>query len=619
MSVAALLITAGFSKGETRAALRAFEHGKLPEEEAVGRGDRYVDQIWRNTRAAPRNDPRDDPGYLEDQDQRAAAEASRAPGRKHAAPPPLTSWPEPVDCFIDLGGAAAIATVDEVPPPLWRFVADTAERMGVATSSVALSAITTCSSVIDEQWHIQPKRYDWEWLETAILWALLVGPPSTGKTPIIRACTRPLERLEWDAQKAHAKALAAWKVEHRKWEDAKKEAKKTRTKGDPDVDNGRDDEPQRPRRDRYIVESFTMESLQDVLRDDEQAKFSCPAGKVLCRQQEMSGLLANLDRYSSSGRSGGDQADLLKLADGGPYSVDRVGRGSFFSPSWAACVLGGIQPEPIQAIASRAADDGLLQRFMYDVPQPGLMDGEDRHPTRAVVDAYRALFPALIALHPAKDADERAQPVILHADGHQYRERLNDVTGLMSLMPDTSARLRSALGKWPGLFARLCLTFHMIEVADAHVRGERGPPLSVASAATAARVERYMRRILLPHLLRADAVMFSTTQTSHARWIAGYILAHGLDRITVRDVVRAYSALRAPEKRKDLDTTMASLVAIAWLDPEASSNDLVPVSAWRVNPMVHQHFAARAAQEKEARLQRREDVLRKLSELGEDA
>jgi hypothetical protein len=141
----------------------------------------------------------------------------------------------------------------------------------------------------------------------------------------------------------------------------------------------------------------------------------------------------------------------------------------------------------------------------------------------------------------------------------------------------------------------------------------------VVSAATAARVERYMRRVLLPHLLRADALMFSTTQTSHARWIAGCILAHGLDRITARDVVRAYGALRAPEKRKDLDTTMASLVAIAWLDPEASSNDLVPVSTWRVNPLVHQHFAARAAQEKAERQQRREELVRKLRELGEDA
>jgi enamine deaminase RidA (YjgF/YER057c/UK114 family) len=31
-----------------------------------------------------------------------------------------------------------------------------------------------------------------------------------------------------------------------------------------------------------------------------------------------------------------------------------------------------------------------------------------------------------------------------------------------------------------------------------------------------------MRDILLPHLLRAEAVMFATAQTGHARWIADF-------------------------------------------------------------------------------------------------
>jgi hypothetical protein len=520
-----------------------------------------------------------------------------------SAEPQTQSWPEPVDCFVDFGSAPAIVTEDEAPPALWPFIKDTAERMGVATSSVMLCSTVSCSAVISEQWRIQPKRRDWSWSETSILWGAMVGPPAIGKTPVIRVCTQPIEAMEREERKKWQEQYDVWKVEHDAWKEAKKHK---------DDDPG--EEPQRPRCNRNLVESFTMEALQEVLRDDDAAKFACPAGKVLCRQHELSELVANLDRYHS-GRSGGDRSALLRLNDGGPYSVDRVIRGSFFSPSWAAAVLGGIQPEPIQAIAKQSADDGLLQRFCYDVPHPDQMIGDDHPPNRDAIQRYQQLFPALAALRPARTSEEHDQTVIFHADAHASRERIDDLARLMAALPDTSTRLQSALGKWRGLFARLCLTFHLIGIADVRARNETAPPLMIVSTATAERVERYMRRILLPHLLRADAIMFSTAQTNHAKWIAGHILAHHLDRIAARDL-RGYRPLSAPEARDELSSVMASLVAIGWLDPEPPRNQFAPVSAWRVNPLVHERFAARAAQERAERQQRVEEVRQKLKAMS---
>jgi hypothetical protein len=48
MSVLAMLVAAGFTKSETRAALRQFEHGKLSDEPP-----RYFEQMWARTRATP--------------------------------------------------------------------------------------------------------------------------------------------------------------------------------------------------------------------------------------------------------------------------------------------------------------------------------------------------------------------------------------------------------------------------------------------------------------------------------------------------------------------------------------------------------------------------------------
>ena len=109
-----------------------------------------------------------------------------------------------------------------------------------------------------------------------------------------------------------------------------------------------------------------------------------------------------------------------------------------------------------------------------------------------------------------------------------------------------------------------------------------------------------MRDILLPHLLRAEAIMFSTMQTGHARWVANFILAHGVERLSVRDVVQAYRPLRAPEQRRELLEVIASLEAVASLRPEPQK-DGRPPTWWRVNPAVHDRFAAQAKRAKAGR------------------
>jgi hypothetical protein len=502
-------------------------------------------------------------------------------------------WGDPVDFLANADATGEPVLLPEhLPDAIATFVFDTAERMGVDPSAVALPALVSCASVITDDWRVQPKRLDHTWTESPRIWGAIVGDPSVMKTPVLKACTAPIDKLEIEARKRHDLEMLRYRTDMTEWKKAKE-----------------GDEPKHPVLDRYMVENLTVEALSEVLRDDFAATQRSPAKKVLVRSDELAELLSNLDRYNAGGRGGGDRGAFLRLFNGGRHTVDRVNRGAFACPNWSACILGGIQPGPIQKIARDAADDGMLQRFLFCVPSQQT-EGVDREPKRDALSRYDAIFPRLVGLHPERSlaAHDAPEAVRLHADAHQHREAVGRLVAAMLGMPDNSPRIKAALGKFPGIFARLCLLFHLIDVADARVSGSTASPLHVVPAEPARRAMLYLRDILLPHLMRADAVMYLTMQTGHARWIAGFILSRGFQRVTRRDVTRAYGALRAPETERELTSVMNGLVSMEWLREEEVGNPARPPAAWFVNPKIHSVFAARAEHERLARRRAQEGM-----------
>jgi hypothetical protein len=523
-----------------------------------------------------------------------AEQSSRARAKRRREEQPVEEWPEPIDFLSDdeITGAPVLS-IEHLPLPIFQLAHDLGARMGVDPAAVALVALATCASVATDDWSIQPKRWDTTWTENPRLWVAIVGSPSILKSPIISACTRPIDELDMKARERYSAAVVRWKVDHKAWKEAGS-----------DLAN----EPRPPRLERYMVEGTTMEALSEALRDDIEARQHAPAAKILVRQDEMSEWLASFDRYRSGGSGGADRGAYLRLYNGGRYTVDRIGRGAFAIPNWSACFVGGIQPGPIQRVAQSAAEDGLLQRFCFCVPSHQAA-GEDKEPDYEAQKAYEAIVASLTTLRPARAVvGSKHRPVVLHADAHAHREATVELGRALAAMPDTSERLKAAYGKWPGLWARIALTFHLICHAHARATGEAILPIGVLPEATARMASEYIEQILLPHLQRADALMYRTKQSGHTRWIACFILSREIKRITVRDVVQAYGALRQPDDRRELQSVMEGLVAVGWLRPEERDDLTRPITAWQVNPKVLELFAARGQAERNRRKQAQEDV-----------
>jgi Protein of unknown function (DUF3987) len=211
-------------------------------------------------------------------------------GMKAQAKASSEGWPEPLDFLADsnLTGTPSLRP-DHLPNAIVTFVFDVAQRMGVDPTVVALSALVSLASVIGDEWCLQPKQYDSDWTENPRLWGAIVGDPSIMKTPVIKAVTAPIDKLEVKARQRHADAKQKYKAALKAWKD---------NGSDPDA------EPKVPKLDRYLVEGTTIEALSEVLRDDSEAKQRAPAGKVLIRQDEMSEWLGGFDRYRAGGRGG---------------------------------------------------------------------------------------------------------------------------------------------------------------------------------------------------------------------------------------------------------------------------------------------------------------------------
>jgi hypothetical protein len=482
---------------------------------------------------------------------------------------PAEPSPEPLDLFGDatLAGQPVLAR-DALPETLAAFVFDTAERMGVEPGMMALPALAVCAAALDDGIRIQPRVLDTTWTEPPIIWGAIIADPGLKKSPVIAAAVGPLRAIEGEWIRADAAAFAFYEQE----EEARKQAKK---KGDPA-------EPKRqpPPRRRAIVNNATVESISEILKDN--------ARGALGEFDELVSLIGSFDAYRE-GKTGKDRAEWLSLWNGGPRMIDRIARGiGQYIPNWGASVIGGIQPEKMRQLASKLGDDGLLQRFMV-INGRALGQGQDRAPDMAAIEGYRDLVRRLVALTPC----DFLPAVKLTAEAQRHRQRVSEVAELLKELPDTPAAMRGHLSKWDGMFARLLLVFHVIEAGQ-------GVPELVAGD-TAARAARFMLGYVLPHTAAFYGEVIGHGEgSSHARWIAGFILANKLTEISQRDIYRAYRELRGEEGRQKIARIMALLYVVGWVEP-VFSNRGKPTDKWTVNPAVHTVFAERAGEEQERR------------------
>lgn len=447
-----------------------------------------------------------------------------------------------------------------LPPVIERFARSQGDLMGVDPGGLAMAALTVAAAAIPDSVKLQLKRHDPSWTESARLWCALIGSPSTKKSPTISVASAPLRQIDDGLLRSYVDRMAEWER----------------------LDKAQKATTPPPRQERTRMEDVTVEAAQQVLADNEQ-------GLLLIRD-ELSAWFGSMEKYGSSKASASDRGFWLQAFNGGSYAVNRVGRGAALVPNLSVSLLGGIQPEPIRAISKDLADDGLMQRIVPVCLGPASV-GKDS-PAGSEVGDYREAITRMRRMRLRGDA-------LRFSDGaHEIRAGREKRHHELAMAWETVNRKVGAhLGKYDALFARLCIMFHCLETLG-------DVPANEISADVAERVATFMDEYIYRHLLAFYAnVLGAADDQDKVTAVAGYILAHRLESISVSEARRGDRKMRQMTEDQAREV-LGKLDAFGWLTPGAATARNATSTRYKVTAAVHIMFAERAA----AEARRREHV-----------
>jgi len=492
---------------------------------------------------------------------------------------------EPMDVFGD--SPTTELQPEWLPPGIAEYAIDQGRVIGVHPEMIAMGCLTTIAAALDDAFVICPKPNEPKWRERACLWAMVIAPPGSKKSVAIRRPMEPLSKINNAMISEFTRDMGEYMPKLREFNIRERSAEKRRANGEGFEE--REDAPSKPAQRRIIINDVTTEKLGELFQDNTRG--------MLYSTDELALWFSLFDAYSKNG-GGKDRAYALRAYEGGETTFDRKGSGTTHVTNWSYSVVGTTQPDKIREIARDSADDGLFQRFMcVEVSRKGVQADFDHPENEALARDYTRAIQDIYAMKPGNDPVVKMGPEA----ASMYREFCGWVER-MSTNDSLSPMLLGHLGKWSGLWARLCLVYHAYGCALAG----KYPATTPIAARTAERVTAFMQRFLLPQALRfyGSTIAEGNKLFSMAQSVAAMILSDGLMTVTSREIHFGCGAWRTA-------TEWQRKAAIGLLRDGNWLSD--GESAWVVNPMVHGRYAERALMERD----RRTDAAEKLRELRE--
>lgn len=369
----------------------------------------------------------------------------------------------------DSGKTAVISFPLEIFPKAIRDIIEALEEYeNYNVDFTAASFLTVFAAAMGNTWSV---RFMTGWISRPIIYMVLVGSPSCGKTPPLQQAVAPLLKLDGEYDMIYCKEMEIY----RQWE---RMSAKQREK------HSLPEEMKMPQRKCHVVVDSTVEALIGALRDN-------PRG-VLIYKDEIDSLLSNFNRYNGS-----DEGYFLSLFSGTPFKYSRKSNNEHIFLSNPYCsIIGSTQPGRLgEQFGGKRMMNGFSSRFLKVYPEIDKMPSwNDTAMPDGVLEEWERIIRKVVAVTSSTDQEGKATTIELMFSQEaklrviQWKDEVNN----KAYAETDSDAVRALCGKLETYLVRFCLVIQIMH----GICGESGmDEIEPKTAELAIRLTEYFRNM----------------------------------------------------------------------------------------------------------------------------
>lgn len=330
------------------------------------------------------------------------------------------------------------------------------------------SFLTVFAAAMGNTWSV---RFMTGWVSRPIIYMVLVGSPSCGKTPPLQQAVAPLLKLDGEYDMIYCKEMETY----RRWE--RMSAKQREKHSLPEA-------MKMPQRKCHVVVDSTVEALIGALRDN-------PRG-VLVYKDEIDSLLSNFNRYNGS-----DESYFLSLFSGTPFKYSRKSNNEHIFLANPYCsIIGTTQPGRLgEQFGGKRMMNGFSSRFLKVYPEIDKMPSwNDTAMPDGVLEEWGRIIRNVVTVTPSTDQEGKATSIELLFSQEaklrviQWKDEVNN----KAYAETDSDAVRALCGKLETYLVRFCLVIQIMHC----ICGESGmDKIEPGTAELAIRLTEYFRNM----------------------------------------------------------------------------------------------------------------------------
>jgi hypothetical protein len=349
-----------------------------------------------------------------------------------------------------------------LPESLNRFVAEAAraldgpaDYLGVPLLVLAGAAVGATRSLEIKAGHEQ----------RPCLYAALVGPPGSTKSPALALVAQPTHEEGWRLKAQWDRAMIDYEADLARYEAGRRNIGAC----------ARDPRPAKPLLRRLVASDATTEALAQVLLEN-------PRGVALVRDEITAWVLA-MNQYK--GGRGADRQFFLSAWSGEPATVDRKGshqNGPLLVPRPFLAIVGGLPPALLPRLRQergKAADDGFCDRILFAYPAASVAGPENwlivsPEARQALSDVFTRLWRLEMQPHEPRSRLAGCRPVVVRMTA-EAGELWQGFTRAHTVECNADGFPPHLLGPWAklrGYCGRLALIVHYLRWACGETAGD---------------------------------------------------------------------------------------------------------------------------------------------------